>query len=166
MGHFGARPIRLAWYGLALPALTASYLGQGALLLRDPGAASRPFYTTVPTWGLYPMVVLATLATIVASQALISAVFSLTRQAAQLGLSPRVPARHTSSSTAGQIYLPGLNWLLMAGTIGVVLLFRSSDRLAAAFGIAVSTTMAITTMLYAGRTTKARHACFGHKCSD
>jgi len=149
MGHFGARPIRLAWYGLALPALTASYLGQGALLLRDPGAASRPFYTTVPAWGLYPMVVLATLATIVASQALISAVFSLTRQAAQLGLSPRVTVRHTSSSTAGQIYLPGLNWLLMVGTIGVVLLFRSSDRLAAAFGIAVSTTMAITTMLFA-----------------
>ncbi|MEX3939983.1 potassium transporter Kup [Paraburkholderia sp. BR10937] len=149
MGHFGARPIRLAWYGLALPALTASYLGQGALLLRAPAAASRPFYTTVPTWGLYPMVVLATLATIVASQALISAVFSLTRQAAQLGLSPRVTVRHTSSSTAGQIYLPGLNWLLMAATIGVVLLFQSSDRLAAAFGIAVSTTMAITTMLFA-----------------
>ncbi|WP_246089134.1 potassium transporter Kup [Paraburkholderia guartelaensis] len=149
MGHFGARPIRLAWYGLALPALTASYLGQGALLLRDPSAASRPFYTTVPTWGLYPMVVLATLATIVASQALISAVFSLTRQAGQLGLSPRVTVRHTSSSTAGQIYLPGLNWLLMAATIGVVLLFRTSDSLAAAFGIAVSTTMAITTMLFA-----------------
>lgn len=149
MGHFGARPIRLAWYGLALPALTASYLGQGALLLQDPGAASRPFYTTVPSWGLYPMVVLATLATIVASQALISAVFSLTRQAAQLGLSPRVTIRHTSSSAVGQIYLPGLNWMLMVGTIGVVLIFRSSDRLAAAFGIAVSTTMLITTVVFA-----------------
>jgi KUP system potassium uptake protein len=119
------------------------------LLLRNPGAADRPFYTTVPAWGLYPMVMLATLATIVASQALISAVFSLTRQAAQLGLSPRVTVRHTSSSTAGQIYLPGLNWVLMVGTIAVVLGFRTSDSLAAAFGIAVSTTMAITTMLFA-----------------
>lgn len=149
MGHFGARPIRMAWYCLALPALTVNYLGQGALLLRNPGAADRPFYTMVPAWGLYPMVVLATLATIVASQALISAVFSLTRQAAQLGLSPRVTVKHTSSSTAGQIYLPGLNWVLMAGTIAVVLGFRTSDSLAAAFGIAVSTTMAITTMLFA-----------------
>ena len=149
MGHFGARPIRLAWYGLALPALAVNYLGQGALILRDAHAAARPFYTSVPSWGLYPMVVLATLATIVASQALISAVFSLTRQAAQLGLSPRVAVKHTSSSTAGQIYLPGLNWVLMAGTIAVVLGFRTSDSLASAFGIAVSTTMAITTMLYA-----------------
>jgi KUP system potassium uptake protein len=149
MGHFGARPIRLAWYCLALPSLTISYLGQGALLLRDPAAAHRPFYSTVPAWGLYPMVVLATLATIVASQALISAVFSLTRQAAQLGLSPRVTVRHTSSSTVGQIYLPGLNWVLMTATIAVVLGFRTSDSLAAAFGIAVSTTMAITTMLFA-----------------
>jgi KUP system potassium uptake protein len=149
MGHFGARPIRLAWYGMALPALTINYLGQGALLLRDAHAADRPFYTTVPSWALYPMVVLATLATIVASQALISAVFSLTRQAAQLGLSPRVTVKHTSSSTAGQIYLPGLNWLLMVATIAVVMGFRTSDSLAAAFGIAVSTTMAITTMLFA-----------------
>ena len=149
MGHFGARPIRLAWYGLALPALAANYLGQGALLLRDPAAAARPFYSTVPTWGLYPMVVLATLATVVASQALISAVFSLTRQASQLGLSPRVVATHTSASTAGQIYLPTLNWILMLATIAVVLTFRSSDNLAAAFGLAVSTTMAITTILFA-----------------
>ena len=149
MGHFGARPIRLAWYCLALPALSLSYLGQGALLLRAPGAAARPFYTNVPSWGLYPMVVLATLATIVASQALISAVFSLTRQAAQLGLSPRVAVKHTSSSTAGQIYLPSLNWVLMIATVSVVLGFRTSDSLAAAFGIAVSTTMAITTMLFA-----------------
>jgi KUP system potassium uptake protein len=149
MGHFGAKPIRLAWYGLALPALAMNYLGQGALLLRTPGVADRPFYTMVPSWGLYPMVVLATLATIVASQALISAVFSLTRQAAQLGLSPRVTIKHTSSSTAGQIYLPGLNWVLALATIAVVLGFRTSDSLAAAYGIAVSTTMAITTMLFA-----------------
>jgi len=149
MGHFGARPIRLAWYGLALPALTASYLGQGALLLREPAAATRPFYATVPAWALYPMVVLATLATVVAAQALITAVFSLTRQASRLGLSPRVATRHTSASAAGQIYLPALNWMLMLGTIALVLIFRSSDNLAAAFGLAVSTTMAITTVLFA-----------------
>lgn len=149
MGHFGARPIRLAWYGLALPALACNYLGQGALLLREPAAAARPFYSMVPSWALYPMVVLATLATVVASQALISAVFSLTRQASQLGLSPRVRTVHTSASTAGQIYLPALNWLLMLGTIALVLLFRSSANLAAAFGLAVSTTMAITTVIFA-----------------
>ncbi len=149
MGHFGARPIRLAWYCLALPALSVNYLGQGALLLRNAGAADRPFYSLVPSWGVYPMVVLATLATIVASQALISAVFSLTRQAAQLGLSPRVAIKHTSSNTAGQIYLPSLNWVLMVCTIAIVLGFRTSDKLAAAYGIAVSTTMAITTLLFA-----------------
>jgi len=149
MGHFGPKPIRLAWYALALPSLAVNYLGQGALILRDPAAASRPFYDMVPTWGLYPMVVLATLATIVAAQALISAVFSLTSQAAHLGLSPRVATVHTSDSTIGQIYLPALNWLLMGGTIAVVLIFRSSDSLAAAFGLAVSTTMAITTVIFA-----------------
>ena len=149
MGHFGPTPIRLAWYGLALPALWVSYLGQGALLLRVPGAADRPFYSTVPPSLLYPMVALATAATIIASQALIAAVFSLTRQAAQLGYSPRVHVVHTSRSAIGQIYLPGLNWVLLAGTIIIVLAFRSSDRLAAAFGLAVSTTMAITTMLFA-----------------
>jgi len=149
MGHFGAYPIRLAWYCLALPALVANYLGQGALILRNPAAAARPFYTIVPDWALYPMVVLATLATVVAAQALISAVFSLTRQASQLGLSPRVLTRHTSSSSVGQIYLPALNWILMVGTIAIVLIFRTSDSLAAAFGLAVSTTMAITTIIFA-----------------
>jgi len=149
MGHFGAYPIRLAWYGLALPALVVNYLGQGALILRNPAAVVRPFYSIVPDWGLYPMVILATLATVVAAQALISAVFSLTRQAAQLGLSPRVLTRHTSSSSVGQIYLPALNWILMIGTIGIVLIFRTSDSLAAAFGLAVSTTMAITTIIFA-----------------
>ncbi len=148
MGHFGAQPIRIAWYGLALPALTLSYLGQAALLLRDPSAASRPFYSMVPAWGLYPMVALATAATIIASQALIAAVFSLTRQAAQLGYAPRMNVVHTSGSVIGQIYLPGLNWLLLGMTIAIVLIFRSSDRLAAAFGLAVSTTMAITTVLF------------------
>ena len=149
MGHFGARPIRLAWYTVALPALVISYLGQGALLLRDPASAAHPFYSMVPGWALYPMVTLATLATVVAAQALISAVFSLTRQASQLGQSPRMLTKHTSAFTEGQIYLPALNWMLMVCTIAVVLIFRSSDALAAAFGLAVSTTMAITTMLFA-----------------
>ncbi|MBV8604837.1 MAG: KUP/HAK/KT family potassium transporter [Pelomonas sp.] len=148
MGHFGRRPIRLAWYGLALPSLIVNYLGQAALLLRDPTLADRPFYAMVPGWALLPMVVLATLATVVASQALISAVFSLTSQAAQLGLCPRQQVRHTSAATRGQIYVPQLNWLLMAATVAIVLGFRSSDSLAAAFGLAVSTTMAITTLLF------------------
>jgi KUP system potassium uptake protein len=149
MGHFGPQPIRLAWYCLALPSLALSYLGQAALLLQQPAAASRPFYSMVPGWALYPMVALATAATIIASQALIAAVFSLTRQAAQLGYAPRVDVVHTSGAAIGQIYLPGLNWLLLAATIAIVLVFRSSDRLAAAFGLAVSATMAITTILFA-----------------
>ena len=149
MGHFGRRPIRLAWYGLALPALVVNYLGQGALLLRDPAAATRPFYAMVPGWALYPMVALAALATIVASQALISAVFSLTHQAMQLGFWPRVRVVNTSAAARGQIYLPTINWLLMLATCAVVVGFRSSDALAAAFGLAVSTTMAITTVLFA-----------------
>ncbi|MEO9382893.1 KUP/HAK/KT family potassium transporter, partial [Chromobacterium phragmitis] len=149
MGHFGARPIRLAWYGLALPSLILNYLGQGALLLSHPELSSRPFYSMAPEWALYPMVALATLATIVASQALITAVFSLTHQSVQLGFFPRVKALHTSGSHKGQIYLPLLNWSLMLATIAVVLGFRESGKLAAAFGLAVSTTMAITTVLFA-----------------
>jgi len=149
MGHFGARPIRMAWYRLALPALALSYLGQGALLLRDSGLAARPFYSMVPAWGLYPMVALSTVATVIASQALITAVFSLTRQAAQLGLAPRFSVKHTSDSEIGQVYLPALNWMLALGTMGIVLMFGSSDRLASAFGLAVSTTMTITTLLFA-----------------
>ena len=149
MGHFGRRPIRLAWYGLALPALVCNYLGQGALLLREPSMSDRPFYAMVPPWALYPMVILATLATIVAAQALITAVFSLTQQAMQLSLSPRFRVVNTSAATRGQIYIPSLNWLLMGATVAVVLGFRSSASLAAAFGLAVSTTMAITTVLFA-----------------
>jgi KUP system potassium uptake protein len=149
MGHFGARPIRMAWYRLALPALTLSYLGQGALLLRDASLVSRPFYSMVPSWGLYPMVALSTVATVIASQALITAVFSLTRQASQLGLAPSFSVRHTSDSEIGQIYLPALNWMLAIGTMGIVLLFGSSDKLASAYGVAVSTTMTITTLLFA-----------------
>jgi KUP system potassium uptake protein len=148
MGHFGALPIRLAWYGLALPALAINYMGQGALLLRAPADAARPFYSIVPAWGLIPLVILATLATVVASQALISAVFSLTRQASQLGLGPRVQTRHTSHDSAGQIYLPTINWLMMMGTIAIVLIFRRSDHLAAAFGLAVSMTMSVTTVIF------------------
>ncbi|GGY14502.1 potassium transporter Kup [Paludibacterium paludis] len=149
MGHFGRRPIRLAWYGLALPTLLLSYLGQGALLLDNPGLAARPFYSMVPTPLLYPMVLLATLATIVASQALITAVFSLTCQAIQLGLWPRMKVRHTSGQQVGQVYLPLFNGIMMIGTLSIVIGFGSSERLAAAFGLAVSTTMAITTLLFA-----------------
>jgi KUP system potassium uptake protein len=149
MGHFGKRPIRVAWFGLAFPTLVLSYLGQGGALLTDAGAAENPFFRAAPTWTLYPLVAIATAATVIASQALISAVFSMTRQAVQLGLSPRVQVVHTSSHEIGQIYLPGLNWLLMVCCLALVLGFRSSTRLAAAFGLAVSGTMAITTLLFA-----------------
>jgi KUP system potassium uptake protein len=147
MGHVGAGAIRRAWFGLVLPALVLNYFGQGALILNDPGAIDSPFYKLAPGWALIPMVILATLATIIASQALISGVFSLTRQAMQMGLSPRANIIATSGDEAGQIYVPAANWLLMIGTLFTVLLFRSSDSLAAAYGIAVSGTMLITTIL-------------------
>ena len=147
MGHFGARPIRLTWFAVALPALVLNYLGQGALLLSDPGAADQPFWRMVPGWALYPMILLATAATIIASQALISGVFSLTRQATMLGFWPRQRVLHTSAREIGQIYVPGMNWLLMVCTIGLVIGFGSSSRLAAAYGIAVTLTMVITTLL-------------------
>jgi KUP system potassium uptake protein len=149
MGHFGTRPIRLAWYLLAFPSLVLSYLGQGALILQHPDAAVRPFFNAVPAWALYPMVALATAATVVASQALIAAVFSMTAQAAQLGYLPRVRVVHTSSAEIGQIYLPELNWLLMLACLAVVLGFRTSDALASAYGLAVAGTMTITTGLFA-----------------
>ena len=148
MGHFGRRPIRLAWHLVAMPALLVNYMGQGAALLRDPGAARSPFYLLSPGWALYPMIALATLAAIVASQALISGAFSLTRQAVQLGYSPRVTIRHTSRSEIGQIYIPEVNWTLAAATVAVVLGFRSSSALASAYGIAVTGTMTITTLLF------------------
>ncbi|HEX7690170.1 MAG TPA: KUP/HAK/KT family potassium transporter [Burkholderiaceae bacterium] len=157
MGHFGRGPIRLAWYGLALPALVLNYAGQAALLLRHPGLADHPFYAMVPAWALYPMVAVATLATIVASQALITAVFSLTQQAMLLGLWPRMTVVHTSSSTRGQIYMPALNALLAALTIAISIGFGSSDRLAAAFGLSVSATMAITTILFAALASQRWH---------
>jgi KUP system potassium uptake protein len=148
VGHFGAAPIRLAWFAVAFPALVLNYLGQGALLLRDPAAVRNPFYLLAPGWVLLPLVVLSAAATIIASQALISGAFSLTMQAAQLGYLPRLKILHTSSSERGQIYLPGVNWLLMTACIGLVLGFRTSSNLAAAYGIAVVLTMLITTLLF------------------
>ncbi len=147
MGHFGRRPIRLAWYSLVLPALLLNYFGQGALLLHDPSAAVNPFYRLAPSWGVLPMVVLATAATVIASQAVITGAFSLTRQAVQLGLSPRLAIRHTSAREIGQIYVPSVNWALLVSTIALVLGFRTSSNLAAAYGVAVTATMAITTYL-------------------
>jgi KUP system potassium uptake protein len=148
MGAFGVGPIRLAWFALVLPALVLNYLGQGGLLLHDPTAARNPFYYLAPAWALYPMVILATLAAVIASQALISGTFSLTMQAIQLGYFPRMEIRHTSSDKRGQIYLPHVNWALMLACIGLVLGFRSSSALAAAYGIAVTLTMVITTILF------------------
>ncbi|MCC6821927.1 MAG: potassium transporter Kup [Verrucomicrobia subdivision 3 bacterium] len=147
MGHFGRKPIRCAWFGLVLPALFLNYLGQGALVLQDPEAAVNPFYRLAPAWALYPLIALATTAAVIASQALISGSFSLTMQAVQLGFAPRVAIEHTSSSARGQIYIPWINWGLMFACIGLVLGFRSSDNLAAAYGIAVVLTMIITTLL-------------------
>jgi KUP system potassium uptake protein len=149
MGHFGRRPIRVAWFALVLPALMLNYMGQGALLLAQPSAASNPFYSLVPSWGLYPMVGIATGAAVVASQALISGSYSLTRQAVQLGYCPRVNIIHTSSTEMGQIYIPQVNNLLMVACIGLVLAFQTSSNLAATYGVAVTGTMTITTLLFA-----------------
>ena len=147
MGHVGAAAIRRAWFGLVLPALLLCYFGQGALALVDPKAIQNPFYSMAPPWALLPLIALAAAATIIASQSLISGVFSLTRQAMQLGLCPRARIVPTSSDEAGQIYVPTANWLLMAGSLVVVLLFKTSDALAGAYGIAVSGTMLATTLL-------------------
>jgi len=147
MGHFGAQPIRRAWYGLVMPALVLNYFGQGALLLSQPQAIVNPFYLLAPHWALPFLVVLATLATVIASQAVISGAFSLTKQAIQLGYVPRMKIRHTSDQTIGQIYIPLINWLLLIVIICIVLSFKSSANLAAAYGIAVTTTMVITTLL-------------------
>jgi KUP system potassium uptake protein len=148
MGHFGRRPIRLAWYAVVLPALVLNYFGQGALILNAPGAARSPFYALVPAWALYPMVGIATAAAVVASQALISGAFSLTRQAVQLGYSPRMKIIHTSSSTIGQIYIPTVNTILMVCCLGLVVAFQSSSALALTYGVALSGTMTITTILF------------------
>jgi KUP system potassium uptake protein len=147
MGHFGKRPIRVAWFLIVLPALLINYFGQGALLIHTPAAVENPFYRMTPDWALYPVVAIATAATVIASQALISGAFSLTMQAVQLGYIPRVAIEHTSAREFGQIYIPGVNWGLMLACIGLVLGFRSSSDLAAAYGVAVTTTMTITTLL-------------------
>ncbi|GAB4561016.1 MAG: potassium transporter Kup [Rhizobacter sp.] len=147
MGHFGKRPIQIAWTGLVLPALALNYLGQGALLMREPAALENPFYRLFPHAWLIPVVVLATLATVIASQAVISGAYSMTHQAMQLGFLPRMQVRYTSAREAGQIYLPGLNWVLLAAVVLAVVGFGSSSALASAYGLAVTVTMLITTVL-------------------
>lgn len=147
MGHFGARPIRHAWYWFVLPCLVMNYLGQGALVLRHPTAVVNPFFEAVPDWALYPMIVMATLAAVIASQAVITGAYSVSRQAMQLGYIPRMRVKHTSHDTIGQIYVPGINWLLAVLVIALVLAFRSSANLAVAYGISVSMTMLIDTLL-------------------
>jgi KUP system potassium uptake protein len=148
MGHFGRKPIRLAWFSFVLPALLLNYFGQGALLLRNPAAVENPFYLLAPRPVLFPLLIIATLAAVVASQALISGAFSLTQQAVQLGYTPRVTIVHTSAREAGQIYIPEVNKALAIGTLLLVVAFRSSDALGAAYGVAVTGTMTITTILF------------------
>jgi KUP system potassium uptake protein len=148
MGHFGRKPITVAWYGFVMPGLMLNYFGQGALLVHNPGAATNPFYLAVPSWGLYPMIALATVAAVIASQAVIAGAFSIMRQAIQLGFLPRMPVVHTSNEEVGQIYLPWINRLLMILVVLVVIGFGSSKALAGAYGIAVTGTMAIDTVLF------------------
>jgi KUP system potassium uptake protein len=148
MGHFGRRPIVIGWYSLVLPSLVLVYFGQGALLIENPAAIDNPFYRLAPEWALYPLVALATMATVIASQALISGAFSITHQAIELGYSPRTYVKHTSASHFGQIYVPSINWALMLACIALVVGFRESENLAGAYGLAVSATMLITTVLF------------------
>jgi len=147
LGHFGCKPIQAAWFSLVLPALLINYFGQGALVLARPDAIENPFYLLYPEWALIPMVILATLATIIASQAVITGAFSLTRQAIQLGLLPRFGITHTSESMLGQIYLPRVNWMLLIAVLFMVLLFKSSSNLAAAYGVAVTAQMVLTSLI-------------------
>ena len=147
LGHFGRRPIRLVWFVFVLPALLLNYFGQGALLLVDPGGALHPFFHLSPEWGVYPLILLATAATCIASQAVITGAYSLTRQAVQLGLLPRLRVEQTSAHARGQIYMPTVNWIMAVAAIGLVLAFRSSSNLAAAYGVAVNSTMVVTTVL-------------------
>ena len=149
MGHFGKRPIRLTWMVLVLPALLLNYFGQGALIIAEPETLDHPFFSMAPEWALLPLVGLATAATVIASQAVISGAFSLTSQAVQLGYLPRLQVRHTSEKHIGQIYMPAINWALMLACIGLVLGFRTSGNLAAAYGVAVTTDMVFTTILFA-----------------
>ena len=147
MGHFGKRPIRLAWFGMAMPALLLNYFGQGAMLLADPGKVGNPFFEMAPAWALYPLIAMATCAAVIASQALITAAFSVTKQAIQLGYLPRLRVDHTSERETGQIYVPFVNWSLFAGIVVAVALFGSSDSLGAAYGITVTIDMLITTTM-------------------
>jgi KUP system potassium uptake protein len=147
MGHFGRGPVRLAWFGLVFPALVLNYFGQGALLIADPAALQNPFYLLVPGWALYPMVALATSATVIASQATISGAYSITKQAIQLGFLPRMNIQHTSASVMGQIYIPTVNWLLLVAVMAAVIGFGSSSELASAYGVAVTATMLVDTVL-------------------
>jgi KUP system potassium uptake protein len=148
MGHFGRSPIRRAWFAVVFPALTLNYLGQGALLLRDKSGVSNPFFLLMPSWARLPMVVLATVATVIASQAVISGAFSVSRQAVRLGFLPYLRIRHTSPREVGQVYVPAVNWILFAGVLALMLGFRSSGRLATAYGVAVTATFIITTTLF------------------
>jgi len=147
MGHFGREPIRLGWFALVLPTLLVNYFGQGAQLLANPETRVNPFFHLAPAWGLYPLVVISTMATVIASQAIISGAFSMTQQAIQLGYSPRFDIQHTSAHEVGQVYIPEINWMLMVATVGLVFGFRSSTNLASAYGMAVTMTMMITTLL-------------------
>lgn len=148
MGHFGIRPIRRAWFGLVFPALLLNYFGQGALLLKNPAAAENPFYLLAPAWAIYPLVCLATAAAVIASQALISGAYSLTMQAIQLGYFPRLVIQHTSHAEKGQIYMPQVNWMLMAASVGLVIGFGSSSNLAAAYGVALTLAMVVTSTMF------------------
>ena len=149
LGHFGHTAIQIAWFTTALPGLVLNYFGQGALLLRDPSAAENPFYHLAPQWFVYPLIALATAAAIIASQAVISGAFSLTRQAVQLGYCPRLRIEHTSSREMGQIYVPAINWSLMLLTIALVFYYRTSSNIAGAYGVALSTLMVMTTIMFA-----------------
>jgi KUP system potassium uptake protein len=148
MGHFGRRPIRRAWFGLVFPALTLNYLGQTALILHNPSTVENPFFLLMPHWARIPMVLLATVATVIASQAVISGAFSVSRQAAQLGFVPRLTVRHTSEKAIGQVYVPVINWGLFMAVVALVVGFGSSERLGSAYGVAVSGTFVITTVLF------------------
>ncbi len=148
MGHFGRRPIRVAWFAVVFPALIVNYLGQAALVLDDPRAIASPFYLLAPSWAQWPLVVLATAATVIASEAVISGAFSMSRQAVRLGYLPQLTVRHTSTVESGQIYLPAVNWLLFAGVLVLMLVFQSSSRLATAYGVAVTGTLLLTTTLF------------------
>jgi KUP system potassium uptake protein len=148
MGHFGRRPIRVSWFAVVFPALILNYLGQAALLLDNPSAVTNPFYLLAPSWARWPLVVLATLATVIASQAVISGAFSVSRQAVRLGYLPQLTVRHTSTVESGQIYVPAVNWLLFAGVLVLMLVFESSSKLASAYGLAVTGTLILTTTLF------------------